>query len=42
MFQRETEEVQQLRESVAALTAQCAQLDEANRAWTTIPTITVG
>ena len=25
--------MQQLRESVAALTAQCAQLDEANRAW---------
>lgn len=26
-------EVEQLRESVASLTAQCAQLDEANRAW---------
>ena len=27
------EELQQLRETVLALTAQCAQLDEANRAW---------
>lgn len=30
---QEAEEVQQLRENVATLTAQCAQLDEANRAW---------
>ncbi len=29
----EGEEVRQLRESVIILTAQCAQLDEANRAW---------
>ena len=29
----EGEELQQLRESVIILTAQCAQLDEANRAW---------
>ena len=29
----EGEEVRQLRESVTILTAQCAQLDEANRAW---------
>ena len=27
------EELQQLRTDVATLTAQCAQLDEANRAW---------
>ncbi len=27
------EELRQLREDVAALTTQCAQLDEANRAW---------
>lgn len=27
------EEVRQLRENLMALTAQCAQLDEANRAW---------
>ena len=31
--EREAEEVRQLRENVVALTAQCAQLDEANRAW---------
>ncbi len=31
--ERQAEEVQQLRESVATLTAQCSQLDEANRAW---------
>ncbi len=31
--EQNVEEVQQLRENVAALTAQCAQLDEANRAW---------
>jgi hypothetical protein len=29
----EGEELRQLRESVIILTAQCAQLDEANRAW---------
>ncbi|CAF4573482.1 unnamed protein product, partial [Rotaria magnacalcarata] len=29
----EDEELGQLRETVALLTAQCAQLDEANRAW---------
>jgi hypothetical protein len=31
--EQEGEEVRQLRESVVILTAQCAQLDEANRAW---------
>lgn len=30
---QDPEEVHQLRENVANLTAQCAQLDEANRAW---------
>ena len=33
MSEENAEEVRQLRESVASLTAQCAQLDEANRAW---------
>jgi exonuclease VII small subunit len=28
-----SEELRELRESVSTLTAQCAQLDEANRAW---------
>jgi len=32
-LEQDVEELQQLRENVAALTAQCAQLDEANRAW---------
>jgi hypothetical protein len=31
--EQNAEELRQLRENVAALTAQCAQLDEANRAW---------
>ena len=31
--EQEGEELRQLRESVIVLTAQCAQLDEANRAW---------
>jgi len=31
--EQDVEELQQLRENVVALTAQCAQLDEANRAW---------
>ncbi len=31
--EQNVEELQQLRENVVALTAQCAQLDEANRAW---------
>ena len=31
--EQEAEELQQLQESVTILTAQCAQLDEANRAW---------
>ena len=30
---QQAEEMQQLRANLAALTAQCAQLDEANRAW---------
>ena len=33
--EQQAEEIQQLRESVETLTAQCAQLDEANRAWRT-------
>jgi hypothetical protein len=32
-MEQRSEEVRQLRESVSILTAQCAQLDEANRAW---------
>jgi len=31
--EREAEELRQLRENVFTLTSQCAQLDEANRAW---------
>jgi predicted negative regulator of RcsB-dependent stress response len=31
--EQQAEEVRQLRENVEALTAQCAQLDAANRAW---------
>jgi hypothetical protein len=31
--EQQAEEVQQLRENIAALSAQCAQLDEANHAW---------
>jgi hypothetical protein len=31
--EREAEELRQLRENVVTLTGQCAQLDEANRAW---------
>ncbi len=31
--EQDIEELEQLRENVVALTAQCAQLDEANRAW---------
>jgi DNA anti-recombination protein RmuC len=31
--EQEVDELRQLRESVIILTAQCAQLDEANRAW---------
>src|SRR5579863_4444060 len=31
--EHESEELQQLRENVVALTTQCAQLDAANRAW---------
>ena len=31
--EKNVEEIEQLRENVASLTAQCAQLDEANRAW---------
>jgi len=31
--EQDVEELEQLRENVVALTAQCAQLDEANRAW---------
>ena len=31
--EQEGEELRQLQESVTILTAQCAQLDEANRAW---------
>jgi hypothetical protein len=31
--EQQAEEVRQLRENVEALTVQCAQLDEANRAW---------
>lgn len=32
-IEQATQELQQLRETVIALTAQCAQLDEANRGW---------
>jgi hypothetical protein len=32
-IERETEEVRQLRTDLVSLTTQCAQLDEANRAW---------
>ncbi len=32
-IEQDAEEVRQLRENVAILTAQCAQLNEANRAW---------
>jgi len=32
-IEQQAEEVQQLRENIAALSAQCAQLDEANHAW---------
>ena len=32
-LKQNVEEIEQLRENVASLTAQCAQLDEANRAW---------
>ncbi len=31
--EQETEEIRQLRDNVVALTARCAQLDEANRSW---------
>jgi hypothetical protein len=31
--EREAEELRQLRENIVSLTGQCAQLDEANRAW---------
>lgn len=31
--QQNADEIRQLQDNVAALTAQCAQLDEANRAW---------
>jgi cell division protein FtsB len=31
--QQQQQEIEQLRDTIVALTAQCAQLDEANRAW---------